>query len=150
MIRLSHETPNTTRRLVATMRIDRNRSLDETQQQTRGLLRLKSTHTAQPPCVLSKLANVQLAARLKLATDLALSVLSVLPMRLHNARRLVRRAIGVNRNASVQHFPVHAARESNFEVAVYLKMARKKKTRCRQQQQTLSADAGGVAPVPKH
>ena len=91
MIRLSHETPNTTRGLVATMRIDRNRSLDETQQQTRGLLRLKSTHTAQPPCVLSKLANVQLAARLKLATDLALSVLSVVPMRLHNARRLVRR-----------------------------------------------------------
>ena len=126
MIRLSHETPNTTRRLVATMRIDRNRSLDETQQQTRGLLRLKSTHTAQPPCVLSKLANVQLAARLKLATDLALSVLSVVPMRLHNARRLVRRAIGVNRNASLQHFPVHATRESNFEVAVYLKMARKK------------------------
>ena len=85
--------PNTTRRLVATMRIDRNRSLDETQQQTRGLLHLKSTHKAQPPCVLSKLANVQLAARLKLATDLALSVLSVVPMRLHNARRLVRRQI---------------------------------------------------------
>ena len=110
------------------MRIDLDRSLDETQQQTRGLLHLKSTHTvtAQPPCVLSKLANVQLAARLKLATDLALSALSVVPMRLHNARRLVRRAIGVNRNASLQHFPVHATRESNFEVAVYLKMAQKK------------------------
>ena len=121
-VRWWRQKQNTTRRLVATMRIDRNRSLDETQQQTRGLLRLKSTHTAQPPCVLSKLANVQLAARLKLATDLALSVLSVVPMRLHNARRLVRRAIGVNRNASLQHFPVHATRESNFEVAVYLKM----------------------------
>ena len=71
--------------------------------------------------------NAPVARRLKLgmARDLARGVLSVLPMRLYNARGLVRRAIGINRNSTLETPQYTAHGQSNFEVAVYLKMARK-------------------------
>ena len=128
MIRLSHETPNTTRRLVATMRIDRNRSLDETQQQTRVPRTVKSTQQSRRAVRVSRTATSTHAPSLKLATDLARGVLSVLPMRLYNARGLVRPTPPMNLNSTLQTTAVHATRESNFEVAVYLKMTRKKNT----------------------
>ena len=42
--------------------------------------------------------NAPVARRLKLGIDLARGVLSVLPMRLYNARGLVQRASTINRN----------------------------------------------------
>ena len=98
MIRLSHETPNTTRGLVATMRIDRNCGLDETRQQTRVSLRVKPTQHNTRTVRVSRTATSTHAPSLKLATDLARGVLSVLPMRLYNARGLVQRASTINRN----------------------------------------------------
>ena len=117
----------TARTLVVSMRIDRDCSIDETQQQTRVPLRVKPTRRSTGAVRLSRTATSTHAPSLKLATDLARGVLSVLPMRLYNARGLVRRAIGINRKTSVQHPQYPTLRESNFEVAVYLKMARKKK-----------------------
>ena len=59
MIRLSHETPNTTRGLVATMRIDRNCGLDQTRQQTWVSLRVKSTQrSARAWCLFRKWKRV--------------------------------------------------------------------------------------------
>ena len=133
MIRLSHETPNTTRGLVATMRIDRNCGLDETRQQTRVSLRVKPTRRSRGAVRLSRTATSTHAPSLKLATDLARGVLTrgVLPMRLYNARGLVQRASTINRNprpCKKAAAPVHALRQSIFEVAVSLKMTRKKNT----------------------
>ncbi len=68
------------------------------------------------------------APSLKLATELGRGVLSVLPMHPHNAHRLVRREIPKTSAAKKTAAPVHATRESNFEVAMYLKMTRKKNT----------------------
>ena len=72
--------------------------------------------------------NASVARRLKLGIDLARGVVSVLPMRLYNARGLVRPTPPMNLNTTLQIAAVHATRESNFEVAVYLKMTRKKNT----------------------
>ena len=125
-MRLSHETPNTTRGLVATMRIDRDCGLDETRQQTRVSLRVKSTQRSALRGACFESGNASPATTLKLATDLARGVLSVLPMRLYNACGLVRRAIGKTENAAVQlrQYTTHESRI--IEVAVYLKMTRKK------------------------
>ena len=80
------------------MRIDRDCRLDETQQKTQVPFRLSSSEHAPGAVRLWKATKTPLATMLKLATDLARGVLSVLPMRLYNARGLVQRASTINQN----------------------------------------------------
>ena len=91
---------NTARTLVVSMRIDRDCSLDETQQQTRVPRTVKSTQQSTAAVRVSRTATSTHAPSLKLATDLARRVLSVLPMRLYYARGLVQRASAINPNPS--------------------------------------------------
>ena len=128
----SHETANTTRGLVATMRIDRNCGLDETRQQTRVSLRVKSTErSARASCLFRKWKRVTCDD-----AETRHGPRPWCPERAsYAALQRARARPACNRHKPKSHghvkkaaAPVHNARESNFEVAVYLKMTRKKNT----------------------
>ena len=123
----------TARTLVGSMRIDRDCSIDETQQQTRVSLRVKPTRRSTGAVRLSRTATSTHAPSLKLATSYgprpwcserasyaALQRARARPACKHDKPK----SDGHVKKAAA---PVHRTRESNFEVAVYLKMARKKK-----------------------